>query len=91
MYLSLKRLPGHMNMVPRQHGSVVWATRIVIKRLRLLLRNTLPPPLPLLLTIIIITHILHSLSIILHMMLHVHLIVLWLSLRLRLVISISSA
>ena len=43
MYLTHNRLSGHMNMVPRQHGSVVWPTGIVIKRLMLWLRHTLPP------------------------------------------------
>ena len=76
-----------MHMVPRQQGSVVWATMIVIKRLRVWLHHTLPPP-PLLLAIMHI--LLHCLNIILHLMLDVHLIVLWLSLRLRLVLNNST-
>jgi hypothetical protein len=90
MYLTISHRPCHMNMVPRQHSNVVWATRIVIQYLRLWLRHMLPW-LPLLLAIIFITHILLSLNIILQLMLHVRLIVLWLTLRLRLVVSITTA
>jgi len=85
-------------MVPRQEGSVVWATKIVIKRLRVWLQHTLRPPSSLSLLAIIhiflslsITHILLVLSIILHLMRHIHLLILWLSLRLKLIVSNSTA
>jgi len=85
MYHSLRRLPRNVHMVPRQQGSVMWATGIVIKRLGVWLHHMLPPPL-----LAIIHILLHCLNIILHRILHVHMLILWVSLRLRLVVSNST-
>jgi hypothetical protein len=84
MYHSIRRLPGHVHMVPRQQCSVMWATRVVIKRIRVWLHHLLPPPPPPLLGI-------WTWSIILRPMLHVQMLVIWVIQRLRIILNNSTA
>ena len=87
-YLGLRRLHGHVHMVPPQQGSIVWATGIVIKKLRVWHHGTLPPPPLMWLAVFhILVHCLKLLLLHLLFLLHVHLIILLLMLRLRLDIS----
>jgi len=69
----------------------MWATGVVIKRLRVWLHHLLPPPPSSLLLGILFHILLHCLNIILRLMLHVHMLVIWVSLRLRLILNNSTA
>jgi len=87
-YLALRRLPDHVHMIPPQQGSVVWATGIVIKRLRVWHHGMLPPPPSMWLHVFHIP--LHCLKLLLLHLLHVHLNILLFMLWLRLDISTTS-